>query len=193
VNEHSDGTDHICVVSEANYTTTKTCVDAATRRLLSVDSNSFRSGTFQEHARYSDYQPFGTKMFPRTLHFHGWESQSIDIQVTKLAAVQAFAANEFTPPPGAERTPVCEHSTMIGHAVPHTGNSIPMGFQDIEVAMYFQVSEIGAVRYAQVVYSTSPLKNKEILNWFIGTHFPVKRCGDTPVSYELVYRLLGNR
>ena len=52
--------------------------------------------------------------------------------------------------------------------------------------MYFQVDVEGGVRYAEVVYSNAPLMNNEILQSYIGTHFPVRRCAGVPIPYEIV-------
>jgi len=113
----------------------------------------------------------------------------VEVQVQKLIRAQSFPSDEFTPPKGATRTGFCESPEATGEVRPSTGNAIPIGLTDIRVDMYFQVSPAGGVRYAQVVYSSAPLKNNEILHWFIGTHFPVKTCSGTPISYETMISL----
>jgi hypothetical protein len=56
--------------------------------------------------------------------------------------------------------------------------------------MYFRVSPAGGVQYAQVVDSSDPLNSKKILNWYVGTHFPVKSCSGTPIPYETIVTLV---
>jgi hypothetical protein len=65
-------------------------------------------------------------------------------------------------------------------------NPIPARYVDVQFALYFDVSPIGAVRYAEVVYSSRPVNSKEILNGFVGTHFPIKSCEGRAVGYETV-------
>ncbi len=85
--------------------------------------------------------------------------------------------------------PYCRSPETQGELRPSTGNTIPIGFRDLRIDMYFQVSPAGGVQYAQVVYSSDPLHSKEVLNWFIGTHFPIEKCSGTPISYEMITTL----
>ena len=52
-----------------------------------------------------------------------------------------------------------------------SGARIPVGFDDLDMDIYFEISPIGAVRSAQIVYSSDPKSDKEILNWFLGHEF----------------------
>ncbi len=77
--------------------------------------------------------------------------------------VDSFPADEFVPPAGAMRMQFCETPETTGEGRPSTGNAIPIGLRDTEVARYFQVSPLGGVKNAEVVSSTNPLKNREII------------------------------
>jgi hypothetical protein len=180
--------DLLCVSLERDVTKAKICVNSGTSLPVSIDKrlNAFGLESLQEHYEFADYQGFGSKQFPRTLNFRGWNSRSIQVQIDKLVRVESFPADEFVPPAGATRMQFCETPETTGEVRPSTGNAIPIGLRDTEVAMYFQVSSLGGVKNAEVVSSTNPLKNKEILNWFVGTHFPVRSCAGQPIEYETI-------
>ena len=181
-----------CVSLLRDITEKKICLASDTSLPMSIDRNQDAVGleALRERFEFADYQPFGTKQFPRTLNFHGWNSRSIQVQIDKLVKVESFPPDEFVPPAGSTRMHFCDNPKTTGETRPFTGNAIPVGLTDTEVAMYFQVSPLGAVRDAEVVYSTNPLKNKEILNWFVGTHFPVKSCAGQPIAYETIVTLV---
>jgi hypothetical protein len=196
--EQSGGTELNCVRAQTGLADSKICVNATTGEPFSIDTgpDAFRMERMREHSgvnehsEFADYKPFGGRTFPRNLTFRGWDARMIEVQVEKLIQVKEFATGEFTPPQGATKTGFCEAPETSGEVTPNAGpNRIPVNFTDMEVDMYFQVSSVGGVRYAQVVYSSNPLKNNEILHWFIGTHFPIKSCSGTPVAYEKLVRL----
>lgn len=196
------GPDLLCVYLERELTKTKTCVNSETSLPISIDNSEASLPIFvdktldasgleqlQEHYEFTDYQGFGTKQFPRMLNFRAWNSRSIQVQIDKLIRVESFPADEFVPPAGATRMSFCETPVSTGEVRPSTRNAIPFGLRDTEVAMYFQVSALGGVKNAEVVSSSNPLKNTEILNWFVGTHFPVKSCAGQPLEYETIITL----
>ncbi len=187
--ERVNGVDETCVVLERANLNSKVCLDSATNEPLTIDAKLEDAEPFREHYELADYEPFEARRFPRKMTFRGWGSRGIEVQVEKLIRVQAFAQDEFKAPKEAQISNFCENPEMTGDVKPSTRGTIPVGFRDIEVDMYFQISPIGAVRYAEVVYSSAPLKNKEILNWFIGTHFPIQSCAGRPVGYETIVRL----
>ena len=42
--------------------------------------------------------------------------------------------------------------------------------------------------------SRAPLnRREEILNWYLGTHFPIRRCAGQPVEYETIERMVSGR
>jgi hypothetical protein len=183
--------DRTCVNRQTELFESRICVNSATGELRSIDqgTNTYDLSSLREHFEFSDYEPFAKIVFPRKLTFHGWDSRTIDVHIDKLLTVASLPADEFAAPAGAEREHYCEKPETRGELRPSTGNAIPIGLSDTEVDMYFRVSPIGGVRYGQVVYSNNPLKNEEILNWFIGTHFPVRTCIGEPVGYETIVTL----
>jgi len=185
------GADLLCVSLERELTKTKTCVNSETSLPISIDKKLDAIGLeqLQEQYEFTNYQGFGTKQFPRMLNFRGWNSRSIQVQIDKLIRVESFPADEFVPPAGATQMQFCETPESNGEVRPSTGNAIPIGLRDTEVAMYFQVSALGGVKNAEVVSSSNPLKNKEILNWFVGTHLPMKSCAGQPIEYETIITL----
>jgi hypothetical protein len=186
------GVDLTCMLLQGPGEDTKLCLNSATNELQTIDKGMTVYGleSFREHYEFSDYQPSESKKFPRQLSFRGWGQRTIQVRIDKLIFAASFPADEFTPPQGAERSHFCEKPETAGELMPSTGNAIPVGLRDVEVDMYFQVTPIGGVRYAEVIQSSAPLKNKEILSWFVGTHFPIKKCAGTPIAYETVVSVM---
>lgn len=189
---HEAGVDLTCLLLEGQIQNSKLCLNSATHELQTIDKGMTPYGltAIREHYEFSDYQPFEGKTFPRRLSFRGWEQRTVEVRIDKLIRADSFPSDEFTPPPGAERSHFCEKPETKGDLMPSTGNAIPVGLRDTEVVMYFQVSPIGGVRYAEVIQSSAPIKNKEILNWFVGTHFPIETCAGTPIAYETIFTLM---
>jgi hypothetical protein len=186
------GLDLTCVQVQGPVENTKLCLNSVTNELQTIDKGMslYSLESFREHYEFSDYRLFASKKFPRQLSFRGWKQRTIEVRIEKLIQADAFPTDEFTPPQGAERSHFCEKPENTGELMPSTGNAIPVGLRDVEVEMYFQVSPLGGVRFAEVIQSSAPLKNKEILNWFVGTHFPIKKCAGTPIAYETVVSLM---
>ncbi|MCU1296429.1 MAG: hypothetical protein JWO91_707 [Acidobacteriaceae bacterium] len=192
--EQINGAADVCISIElGRYGIGKLCVDSSTYAPAMLETGyDLRSlSAALEHYEFSDYQPFQGKLFPRKFSFRSTNSQDIEVQVGKLIATQSFDENEFTPPMDSETLPFCEAPDSKGELRPSLGNVIPMfGFEDLAIAMYFQVSEQGGVQNADVVYSNNPLKNREILKSFVGTHFPIQSCVGVPIPYETVIQVV---
>lgn len=184
-------TELTCVLTQSGLNGVKTCVDSASGEPFSIDENidAIRLDSLRQHYEFGDYQTFDGHIFPRKMIFHGWKARTIEVQIQKLVHAASFAADEFMPPKGATEVKFCESPQTTGEVRPSTGSTIPIGFSDLEVDMYFQVTPAGGVRYAQVVYSSDASKNREVLSWFLGTHFPIKTCSGTPIPYETLFSL----
>ncbi|HUJ80913.1 MAG TPA: hypothetical protein VLW83_03465 [Candidatus Acidoferrales bacterium] len=188
------GKEATCILSGPGKGDSKICVDAATDEVLSVAYGLDGPAAFQERSEYSDYQDFGTKRFPRHLVFSGWNKHSIEVSIVMIVPVHEFAADEFSPPAGSEVSRRCAgNEEMKGEVTPMFGNAIPVGFENLDVDIYFEITPTGGVRSAQIVYSSDPKADKEILGWFIGAHFPVMSCDGRPMGYAEVYRMIGRR
>ncbi len=192
--ESIGGKEATCIWAGSGKGDTKICVDAATDEVLSMAYKVEGPAAFQERSEYSDYQDFGAKRFPRHLKVSGWNKRSIEVTVDKLVAVHEFAADEFSPPAGSEISRFCTGTmAMTGDAMPMFGNTVPVGFSDLDVDIYFEITPAGAVRTAQIVYSSDLKADKEVLRWFVGARFPVKTCDGRPIGYQFVYQLPGRR
>jgi len=192
--ESVGGKDATCILSGPGKGDSKICVDAATDEVLSIAYGLDGPAAFQERSEYSDYQDFGTKRFPRHLMFSGWNKRSIEVSIEKIVPVHEFTADEFSPPAGSEVAKQCAgNEETTGEVTPMFGNAIPVGFENLNVDIYFEITPTGGVRSAQVVYSSDPKADREVLSWFIGAHFPVMSCDGRPIGYQMVYRLTGRR
>ena len=193
-NESASGKQATCIWMGPGKGDLKICVDVATNELASIDAGLDGPAQTQRSYEYSDYQEFGAKKYPRHFAFSGWGKRAIEVTVEKLVPVHEFAADEFAPPAGAVTSKLCNGTEELkGHPEPLSGARIPVGFDDLDMDIYFEISPIGAVRSAQVVYSSDPKSNKEILNWFLGTSFPVMTCDGRPIGYQTLYHFPDRR
>ena len=166
----------------------KICVDAATHEIASMETGLDGAVQTQTRYEYADYQQFGVKKYPRRVTASGWDKRTIEVTVEKMLPVREFAADEFAPPAGAVISKLCNGAEELkGHPEPLSGARIPVGFDDLDMDIYIEISPIGAVRSAQIVYSSDPKSDKEILNWFLGTNFPVMTCDGRPIGYQTLY------
>jgi hypothetical protein len=190
--EQANGVTLNCMVLEEKEVDSKVCFQPDTAGPVSLDVEVNRFSAFQEHYQFRDYQPFEGKRFPRSILFTGWGSRSIEIKVEKLLRVQAFAAKEFTPLPESARFVVCANeSASVGDGDFGLGKISGSGFRNIKAAIYLEIGPNGAARYGEVVYSSSPLDNKEVLQWYLDSPFPVRSCDGKPIAYEIMVRLSG--
>jgi len=173
----------------------KICVNAATGEPFSIErsSSAYHLESVHERYEFSDYQPFEGKSFPRKLLFHAGNGESIEVQVQKLIRSSAFPADEFVGMAGSTQGKYCELPQTTGELMPSSGNAIPFGSGHFEANIYFRVNAAGGVEYAQVVQSSDPLRDKQFVKWFVGTHFPIRSCGGIAIQYETVVTLISGR
>jgi len=187
-NESFAGKEAACIWLGPGKGDLKICVDVATHEVASIETGLDGPVQSQQRFEYSDYQDFGAKKYPRRFAFSGWNKRSIEVTVEELVPVREFAADEFTPPAGSVISKLCNGTEETnGRAMPMFGEAIPVGFDDLDVDIYFEISPIGAVRSAQIVYSSDPKANQEILHWFLGANFPVRTCDGRPIGYQTLY------
>jgi hypothetical protein len=185
-----NGAESKCIEFKEGDVRSTICLREDTSDPVSVDIDSGQSPVYREHYQFDDYQPFEGKRFPRSIRFTGWGSRSVEIKVERFLLAQAFADHEFTPLPESTRFVVCPNEPGgvadggIGLATTRAS-----GFGRLEAALYLEVGPDGAVRYGEVVYSSAPVQNKNLLAVFLHGRFPVRSCNGRPVAYEIMMRL----
>ncbi len=193
-NESVGGKAAACIWIGPGKGDSKICVDAATHEIVLMETGLDGAAQTQMRYEYGDFQEFGAKKYPRRLAASGWDKRAIEVMIEKMVPVHEFAADEFAPPAGSVISKLCIGTEELkGHPEPLSGARIPVGFDDLDMDIYFEISPIGAVRSAQIVYSSDPKSNKEILNWFLGTSFPVMTCDGRPIGYQTLYHFPDRR
>jgi hypothetical protein len=166
----------------------KICVDAATGEIDLMETGLDGPAQTQMRYEFGDYRAFGVKKIPWRFASSGWDKRSIEVTIEKIVPVRAFAADEFSPQAGSVTSRLCTGTEKLeGHMDPMFGEAIPVGFDGLDVDIYFEISPLGAAKSAQIVYSSDPKANKEILRWFLGANFPVKTCDGRPIGYQTLY------
>lgn len=183
-----------CIMFPVQLSNWRICTDRSSGDINSMEQyDEIHLLDLHEHFELSDYEQFQNITFPRKLTFSGWDNRRIEVKVKKLLKVTNFPASEFSPISEAEPDHFCKHPDITGKVRPNTGNAIPVGLRNTEVDLYFKISPAGGIRYGEVVYSNNPLKNQEVLNWYLGTHFPIHKCDGQAVGYETIERLMSGR
>jgi hypothetical protein len=164
------------------------CINAATGEVISIEKGLDGPPEREERLEYSDYQEIGAKKYPRHFVYSGWSKRSIAVTIDTLSAVREFAADEFSPPAGSQISRTCNGAEqMTGTVMPMFGNSKPVGFYQQDFYIYFEISPVGAVRSAQMIYNSDPKTDSEILGMYVGGKFPVKTCDGRPIGYQTLY------
>jgi TonB family protein len=108
---------------------------------------------------YSDFAPFGDKIFPRAIELTNGGNTFLTISVKRIAELVAPKAGEFAPPKDATFMATCaapEGPKLIEHSLPayppleraaqHTGH----------VVLYARIAPDGTVHDAKVVFPAAP-------------------------------------
>jgi hypothetical protein len=185
-----EGRHETCVLASAEAGDSRICVNAETIEAVSIETGLDEPAQFREQFEYSKYQPFETKTYPRRFAYSGRNKRSIEVRIDKLVAVREFAADEFSPPAGSEISSYCNGTEeMTGEFTSALGNELPVSFNNMDADIYFEIGPTGFTRSGQVVYSSDPSKDKAMLAWFFGGHFPQKTCDGRPIAYQMMYPL----
>jgi hypothetical protein len=185
-----EGRNATCVSASELTEDSRICVDADTSEITSIEEGLDDSPAYWQKFEYSDYQPFETKKYPRRFTYSERKSRSIEVKIEKLIPVRGFAADEFSPPAGSEIWRYCSGTEeMTGEFTSSLGNELPMSFNDMDADIYFEIGPTGVPRSGQVVYSSDPARDKAMLAWLLGGHYPLKTCDGRPIAYAMIYPL----
>jgi TonB family protein len=99
-----------CVESKALGAKNLDCIDPTTGTFLSREIQ-YSSGT-EETCWYRDYQKFGERSFPRSVHCVKKPGDEFELTISRLATESSPDENLFTKPPGALQVANCQ-----GHRV----------------------------------------------------------------------------
>ena len=185
-----EGRNETCVLASAETGDSRICMNVEMNEVVSIETGLDELAQYRELFEFSDYQPFETKKYPRRFAYSGRNKQSIEVTIDKLVAVREFAADEFSPPAGSEIWRYCSGTEeMSGEFTSALGNELPVSFNNMDADIYFEIGPTGFPRSGQVVYSSDPSKDKAMLAWFFGGHFPLKTCDGRPIAYQMMYPL----
>jgi hypothetical protein len=185
-----EGRNATCVSVSELTEDSRICVDADTSEVMSIDEGMDDSPAYRQKFEYSEYQTFGTKNYPRRFKYSGRNKRSIEVTIEQLTPVREFAADEFSPPAGSEIWRYCSGiEEMTGEFTSALGSELPVNFSNMDADIYFEIGPSGVPRSGQVVYSSDPARDKAVLAWLLGGHFPLKTCDGRPIAYAMIYPL----
>jgi len=140
--------------------------------------------------RFSNYMSLGAQAFPGKITYEDHDGMSIEIDVNTLKPVQAFAANEFTPPPDASTDAWCSEPKLSNNAItqsfyqaPDPGSGALLNGQ---IFLYVHINVKGLVDKVGLLESSNPEAGNELVNSVHSMIFPVATCNGTPITREFV-------
>ena len=158
------------------------CVDEATG-MLKRDKQGFVD---------SDFQPVGTKLFPRSMSLKQNGKVIVEVAITELSTGNAFPVSLFQPVQGAISTPGC-FNPMPAH---RTNNVLPR-YPEADkaariqgtVALYGKIGTDGKLRDLTVVSGVTPSLNESALTSLAQWEFAPATCNSNPVETEIVFEI----
>jgi len=176
--------DVYCLRAKAFDEQNTLCLDRSTNEALSLDR---KFGNNSESWSFKDYGSTGEIRFPHRIAVHDWLGFQGEIDIQKIAAVQKFAANEFTPLAGAAGLPWCGHPVYktskamrtISPVIPpeDLGNKAP-------VLAYEQVGVDGRVKQYMLLYPQRGFLNDPKFRWLADVPALQKTCDGNAIPYE---------
>jgi|HubBroStandDraft_6_1064221.scaffolds.fasta_scaffold172529_1 hypothetical protein len=188
--DRSSGDPRTCVEFESNYARPQACFDLNTNAI-----NAAIGGIYGRYAgsqfRINEFVSIGGKRFPRHIYLTAL-GETIDLHIATLESQTSFDDTVFTPGPKAEVRDWCPEPTQKGGVKwPHPPGvwglgAPPMAPPGNFSAYYLWVSRDGQV--ANIIgLRTGPAEEDRRMQAMLhDAKFPVRRCGDSPIDYEII-------
>ena len=160
------------------------CLDRSTNEALSLDR---KWGGKSESWSFKDYGSAGGIRFPRRIAVRDWLGFHGEIDIQKIAAVQKFAANEFTPLAGAVALPWCEHPAYRTSEAMRAISPVTVSDDSGDKAPVLAYELIGVdgrvKKYMQLYPQRGPLNDHQF-RWLADSPTLEKTCGGKAIPYE---------
>lgn len=178
-----------CAETKPTHNSLTACLDDD-GDVVSVDSVSPADQSALDLSyQFANFAAFGLHRFPLNIKFQGGDGNKIEVAVLRIAPIENASALHFDAPVGAAQQTWC--------AEPKYSESSPLDFSSVMpppqlglrirgmTVIYVEVGAGGRPRGATLVHSSEPIKQRDLEDWVFGMRFPVLRCGDDALEYEM--------
>lgn len=136
---------------------------------------------------YSDFEPFGTKLYPHTVRILSASETFLTFSVQRLALLVRPPASDFAVPAGAMFMAACasaEKVKLIKQALPQYPPDEKSNRRSAHLVLYVLIAPDGSVRNAKVIFPGAADFNSSALAAVRQWRYQPVSCGGTPASVE---------
>ena len=179
-----------CVEFESNYARPQACFDLNTNAIDAAIGGIYGRAARSEF-RINDFVSIGGKRFPRHIYLTAL-GETIDLHITTLEAQSNFDETLFAAGAKAEMHDWCSEPSRKGGikwphppgvwGMPGPAMAPPGNFS----AYYLLVGRDGQVAKIVALRHGPEEENRRMEAILHDTKFPVRRCGDEPIDYEII-------
>lgn len=172
----------------------QTCVEVENEMKLSFDicisdstARLVRNSSYED----SDFQPIGTKVFPRSLSFSENGKTLAKLNITELVTPVQFPADAFNPLPGVSPRKGCMNpvpSRAIKRTPPRYPDSARKRFVQGTVYVEAWIGSDGVPRLGQLVGHSDPDLEKSTMEAFAQWRYTPAMCKGGPVDVETILK-----
>lgn len=189
--DKSTGQWRTCSDVKFEYSINQVCFDPSTK-LAAWGVGGIYGRQAHSEFRADDFQALGGKAIPRKLSLRSL-GETIEIEVTILEAQTSFADSVFVASPKAEGRDWCAEAASKGKAkFPHPPGvwgvpPPPMSPRGDFSAYYLLIGRDGQVANIIPLRHGPEDVNRRLMGFLHDTKFPVRRCGELPIQYEIIF------
>jgi hypothetical protein len=189
--DKSSGQWRTCAEVKLEYSINQVCFDPTTK-LVAWGVGGIYGRQAPSEFRVSDFQALGGKAVPQKLFLRSL-GETVEIEVTVLEAQTSFADSVFVASPKAEGRDWCAEVASKGKTkFPHPPGvwgvpPPPMAPRGDFSAYYLLIGRDGQVANIIPLRYGPEDANRRLIGFLHDTKFPVRRCGELPIEYEIIF------
>jgi hypothetical protein len=188
--DKSSGDYRTCVEFESNYNRPQACFDLNTNAIDAAIGNIYGRAARSEF-RINEFVSVGGKRFPRHIYLTAL-GETLDMHITTLEPANNFDEALFTPGARVDAHDWCSAPEEKGHIKwPHPPGvwglpGPPMAPPGQFSAYYVLVGRDGQPANVVALRHGPDEQNRRMEAILHDAKFPVHRCGDSPIDYEVI-------
>jgi hypothetical protein len=189
--DKSSGQWRTCADVKFEYSINRVCFDPTTK-LVAWGVGGIYGRQAPSEFRVSDFQALGGRAVPQKLFLRSL-GETIEIEVTILEAQTSFADSVFVASSKAEGRDWCAEAARKGKTkFPHPPGvwgapPPPMSPRGDFSAYYLLIGRDGQVANIVPLRYGPEDANRRLMGFLHDTKFPVRRCGELPIEYEIIF------